>query len=99
MKNTTSSTSSVSSLQTESKSTAKTNEFDFFGSSFNQKTEKNNEETIGAAFAKDDVPNLHLSQASKSIKAREGYVPQGNLNEPAIWSNPDFGRTINLFDD
>ena len=99
LKNTTSSTSSVSSLQTESKSTAKTNEFDFFGSSFNQKTEKNNEETIGAAFAKDDVPNLHLSQASKSIKAREGYVPQGNLNEPAIWSNPDFGRTINLFDD
>lgn len=77
-------------------------EFDLFKSASAEpakKTEPASEDTIGFGFTKEEVSALHSTQAKKPLSRPAGYVPQGNLNEPPIWSNPEFGRTINLFDD
>ncbi|MCQ2590352.1 MAG: cell division protein FtsZ [Treponema sp.] len=78
--------------------TSKPAEFDFFGSSTITKTESSDEKTIGLSFAEDDVPSLHPTQTKNPLTPPEGYVSQDSLSQPAIWSKPEFGRTINLFD-
>ena len=66
--------------------------------------EKKDEEegSLGKLFTSDtdDSIGLHQAQSRRPLTPPSGYNASPNdLSQPAIWNNPDFGRSINLSDD
>lgn len=64
--------------------------------------EEKKEEEIGdlaKGLMNEDTYNLHSMQARRPLTPPAGYTGQNDINQPAIWSNPEFSRTINLTDD
>jgi len=60
------------------------------------------EGSLGKLFTKDkdDSVELHHNQSRRPLTPPSGYNASPNdLSQPAIWSNPEFGRAINLSDD
>ncbi|MBP5569008.1 MAG: cell division protein FtsZ [Treponema sp.] len=64
---------------------------------------KDDEEgSLGKSFAdnSDDSSFLHQAQSRRPLTPPSGYkAAPDDYTKPAIWNNPDFGRTINLTDD
>lgn len=58
-----------------------------------------NEEVANLLKEIDEREEREERKEQKTFSPKNGYVPTGNLKDPAIWSNPEFGRSINLFDD
>lgn len=53
----------------------------------------------GKDLLKDGSFDLHPTFSKRSFVPPAGFEAQNDLSQPAIWSNPDFGRTISLSDD
>lgn len=77
------------------------NPFEFkLGSSSSE--EKENEDTKpswGSDFLKGENSSLDFGKTKRSFEPPSGGVDKNDLSQPAIWSNPDYGRTISLFDE
>lgn len=83
-------------------------EFNFDAASIfetNEKTEKaektENTDSLGwgnELLKENDLP-MSAKTTKRSFAPPAGYTGQNDLSQPAIWSNPEFGRSISLSDD
>ena len=67
-----------------------------------EEKKENEEGSLGKLFTSDgdDSIGLHQAQSRRPLTPPSGFNASPNdLSQPAIWSNPDFGRSINLSDD